>query len=167
MNKELAAMIDAARAAYNARGCGDPDCCPAAHRQGEALQRLYDAANALEALSLLPPAQGWQEISSAPKDKQILGGSYHPIYGWLWDRADFHHFPALAIAEWIMKNGMMPTHWLALPAPPLPVDRETPEQQKNDEDLAARSRPRGQSGVGDIASENPVTPTSSPETEKP
>lgn len=57
----------------------------------------------------------WQPIETAPKGETVLAAAAHDVYGWLWDKADYHRFPALKKEEWIMRNGLTPTVWLPLP----------------------------------------------------
>lgn len=79
------------------------------------------------AVQACPPAEeDWQPIETAPKDDWILGGVFHKAHGWLWSRAKYHKYPALKEEEWIMENGMTPTHWL--PAATLPP--AVPAQEK-------------------------------------
>lgn len=76
----------------------------------------------------------WQDISTAPKDGTVIllskGDEVHPgawcpsevgddLYPWLfWHRLN---------ASQVKPNGWQeraPTHWMPLPAPPLPTEKE-------------------------------------------
>ena len=88
--------------------------------------RELEAALTADAASL--PPKGWQPIAEASKDEAILAGAYHRSGRWLWDHARYYRFPRLNKEEWIMSNGMTPTHFMPLPDPP--VDQGTPEPKR-------------------------------------
>lgn len=98
------------------------------HAEYDGLSRVYWLLRDLAA-ARLPAPHGWQPIATAPKDKQFLGCWTHKVYGWLWDRAQWHPDKhAEGGGYFLCRNGGEPTHWM-LPEPPItvgcPPEKET------------------------------------------
>jgi hypothetical protein len=74
-----------------------------------------------KALAAAPPAQGWRDIATAPKDVTVL----------LW-WPHWHRYPCIGRFvrnRWeseiaVSDDGPAPTHWLPLPAPPLAAQEQ-------------------------------------------
>lgn len=109
----------------------------AALNDGPRPSTKHQLERALEALALLPPAQGWEAMLAALKEV-----AHHAD-----DEAGFMVLVRAAIEK---AEGA---------APPLPVDRETP---KHEEESATRSSPSTQTDAGNLASTTWVAPVSSP-----
>lgn len=76
---------------------------------------------AVAMLSAAPAGAGWQDISTAPKDVDILlsDGTHVSQGGWVTDLdhgADYEG--QLGAAGWWHLDGDTPTHWMPLPQPP-------------------------------------------------
>lgn len=80
------------------------------------VKALFDAR-----VGALPsPLDGWQDISSAPKDgSRFLGGRFHRLYGWTWNGArHYDDGPLESPSYFVMDSGGEPSHHLPLPPPP-------------------------------------------------
>lgn len=78
-------------------------------------REYYAVYVALNRLLATPEPTQWQDISTAPKDVWFIGRDGNAVYPCTFDEDNKLY---VSVVDFALIHGVLPTHWMPLPAPP-------------------------------------------------